>query len=92
MSDLIHKSYDEAPQDTPRASEPMTAYQAATCKTTISDMAPIPTEMDEWLRPMTTADIHRRIDESEADIAVGRVMTSQQVFATIERKYPWLCE
>ena len=29
MSDHPHKSYDEAPQDTPRASEPMTAYQAA---------------------------------------------------------------
>ncbi len=29
MNDHPHKSYDEAPQDTPRACEPMTAYQAA---------------------------------------------------------------
>lgn len=92
MSDHPHKFYDEVPQDALRASEPMASYQAAMCKTTIPDMVPIPAEMDEWLRPMTMADIRRRVDESEANIAEGRVMTSQQVFAEMERKYPWLCE
>jgi len=53
-------------------------------------------EMDrmakEWLRPFTMEEIHQRMDEAEAEIEAGEVMTSEEVFAEMERKYPWLCK
>ena len=46
----------------------------------------------EWLRPFTMEEIHQRMDEAEAEIEAGEVMTSEEVFAEMERKYPWLCK
>ena len=92
MADQRHTPYDEAPMDTPRAGEPVAAYQPAAQRPVITEMSKTLTKEEEWLRPMTMDDIHRRIDEAEAGIMAGRVVDSQQVFDGMERKYPWLCE
>ena len=90
MTDQQHIPYDAAPMDPPRASEPVAAYQPATQRPILADKSSVVT--DEWQRPMTMDDIHRRIDEAEADLTAGHVVASQQVFAEMERKYTWLCE
>ncbi len=46
----------------------------------------------EWLRPMTMEQLHQWMDEAEAEIEAGEVMTSEEVFAYMESKYPWLCK
>lgn len=43
-------------------------------------------------RPCTLEEIHSRIAESEAQIAAGEVLTNEEVFANMRRKYPWLYE
>ena len=43
-------------------------------------------------RPYTLQEIHNRIAESEAQIAAGEVLTNEEVFANMRRKYPWLYE
>ncbi len=43
-------------------------------------------------RPYTLEEIHSRIAESEAQIAAGDVLTNEEVFANMRRKYPWLYE
>lgn len=43
-------------------------------------------------RPYTLEEIHSRIAESEAQIAAGEVLTNEEVFANMRRKYPWLYE
>lgn len=43
-------------------------------------------------RPYTLEEIHSRIAESEAQIAAGNVLTNEEVFANMRRKYPWLYE
>ncbi len=45
---------------------------------------------EEKLTPFTMEELEAEIAESEADIAAGRVMTSEQVFREMEEKYPWL--
>ena len=53
-------------------------------------------EMDkmvaEWLRPHTLEEMHAICDEAEADDEADRLLGCEQVFATIESKYPWLCK
>lgn len=46
----------------------------------------------EKLRPYTLEELDARIDEAEAEIEAGEVMTNEEVFANMERKYPWLCK
>lgn len=43
-------------------------------------------------RPYTLEEIHSRIAESEAQITAGNVLTNEEVFANMRRKYPWLYE
>ncbi len=43
-------------------------------------------------RPYTLEEIHSRIAESEAQITAGEVLTNEEVFANMRRKYPWLYE
>lgn len=43
-------------------------------------------------QPYTLEEIHSRIAESEAQIAAGNVLTNEEVFANMRRKYPWLYE
>lgn len=43
-------------------------------------------------RPYTLEEIHSRIAESEAQIAAREVLTNEEVFANMRRKYPWLYE
>lgn len=47
---------------------------------------------EEWLRPFTMEQLHQWMDEAEAEIEAGEVMTSEEVFAYMESKYPWLCK
>lgn len=44
------------------------------------------------LRPYTIEELHARADEAMAEIEAGEVMTSEEVFAEMEHKYPWLCK
>ena len=52
-------------------------------------------EMDnlvaEWLCPHTKEEINAICDEAEADDEAYRLLDSEQVFAMMESKYPWLC-
>ena len=53
-------------------------------------------EMDnlvaEWLCPHTKEEINAICDEAEADDEADRLLDSEQVFAMMESKYPWLCK
>ena len=53
-------------------------------------------EMDkmvaEWLRPHTLEEIHAICDEAEADDEADRLLGCEEVFATMESKFPWLCK
>lgn len=95
----MEKTYHIEPVETPRACEPMAVYQRtdpATYRHGVRPPSRTEEEMDrmaeEWLRPFTMEELHRRMDEAEAEIEAGEVMTSEEVFAEMERKYPWLCK
>jgi len=95
----MKKIYNIEPVGKPRASEPMAVYQRtdpATYRHGAKSPSCTDEEMDrmakEWLRPFTMEEIHQRMDEAEAEIEAGEVMTSEEVFAEMERKYPWLCK
>ena len=45
----------------------------------------------ENLSPYTMEEIRESIRRSEADVAVGRVVSNERVFAELEMKYPFLC-
>ena len=47
---------------------------------------------EEWLRPFTMEELNRRMDEVEADDEADNLLSSEEVFAEMERKYPWLCK
>lgn len=44
----------------------------------------------ETLAPYTVEELNERIDEAEADIAAGRVMTCEQANVEVRRALPWL--
>lgn len=44
------------------------------------------------LRPYTMEELNKRIDEAEAEIEAGETLSSQELFAQMEHKYPWLCK
>ena len=46
----------------------------------------------EELRPYTMEELNKRIDEAEAEIEAGETLSSQELFAQMENKYPWLCK
>lgn len=46
----------------------------------------------EELRPYTMEELNKRIDEAEAEIEAGETLSSQELFAQMEHKYPWLCK
>ena len=45
---------------------------------------------EEWLRPFTMAELNRRMDEAEAEIEAGEVMTCEEANAESRRLLPWL--
>ena len=45
---------------------------------------------EEWLRPFTMEELNRRMDEAEAEIEAGEVMTCEEANAEIRRLLPWL--
>ena len=47
---------------------------------------------EEWLRPFTVEELNRRMDEVEADDEADNLLSNEEVFAEMERKYPWLCK
>ena len=53
-------------------------------------------EMDkmvaEWLRPHTMEELHAICDEAEADDEADRLLSSDFVYAEMERLNPWLCK
>lgn len=42
------------------------------------------------LKPYTLEEIYAEIEESRADIAAGRVYTTEQVMAELRAIFPWL--
>lgn len=46
----------------------------------------------EQLTPYTLEELNARIDEAETQIEAGEVLTNDEVFNRMERKYPWLCK
>lgn len=42
--------------------------------------------------PYTIEELHARIAESEADEEAGRMCNSEEVFARLEQKVPFLCK
>lgn len=93
----MKKIYNIEPVGTPRASEPMAVYQRtdpATYRHGAKPPSCTDEEMDlmakEWLRPFTMEEIHQRMDEAEAEIEAGEVMTSEEANAEIRRLLPWL--
>lgn len=46
--------------------------------------------VEEWLHPFTMEELHQRMDEAEAEIEAGEVMTSEEANAEIRRLFPWL--
>lgn len=45
----------------------------------------------ENIFPYTMEEIRESIRRSEADIAAGRVVSNERVFAELEMKFPFLC-
>ena len=81
------KPYPQIEEKPMTANEPAVAYQ----RTAPIGFPPMPQADDVPLRPYTMEEINRRLDEAEAEIEAGEVLTSEEVFAEMERKYPWLC-
>lgn len=48
------------------------------------------TKAGEELTPYTMEELNARIDEAEADIEAGRVMTCEQANAEVRKALPWL--
>lgn len=46
----------------------------------------------EWLRPHSMEEINAICDEAEADDEADRLLTSDYVYAEMERLNPWLCK
>ena len=45
------------------------------------------------VRPVNAVqELNERIDEAEAEIEAGETLFSQELFAQMEHKYPWLCK
>ncbi len=93
----MEKTYHIEPVETPRASEPMTVYQRtdpATYRHGVRPPSRVEEEMgrmaEEWLRPFTMEELHQRMDEAEAEIEAGEVMTNEEANAEIRRLLPWL--
>lgn len=93
------KPYSQSEEKPMVAGEPTVTYQRTaptTYRTSYSSKhgyAQEEVEMEaEWHRPFTMEELNRWMDEAEAEIEAGEVMTSEEVFAEMERKYPWLCK
>lgn len=93
----MKKTYHIEPVETPRACEPMAVYQRtdpATYRHGVRPPSRTEEEMDgmakEWLRPFTMEELHQRMDEAEAEIEAGEVMTCEEANAEIRRLLPWL--
>lgn len=95
MKTKPYPPYEEQPMV---AGEPTAAYQRtepATYRTSHSSKRGYTQEEQdeleaECLRPFTMADIHRRIDEAEAEIEAGEGQTVEEFFAELKRDFPWL--
>mgnify|MGYP003468263157 FL=1 len=90
------KPYPQIEEKPMKVDEPAVAYQR-TDPTSYhkAQMFDHPkSEMDnmeeEWLRPFTMEELNRRMDEAEAEIEAGEVMTCEEANAEIRRLLPWL--
>lgn len=94
------KPYPQHEEKPTMANEPVVAYQriasAMSCTSHSLKRGYTQEEIDEmdaeWLRPFTMEELNRWMDEAETEIEAGEVLTSEEVFAEMERKYPWLCK
>ena len=94
----MDKLYNPSSADVPRASEPAAAYgQAAPAvphRMAASKYTYTPEEAEriktEWLQPMTMEQINRWMDEAEAEVVDGEVLTAEEANAEIRRRMPWL--
>ena len=88
------KPYPQTEEKPMMVNEPAVAYQRTPPESyRKSQMFDYPkSEMDnmdeEWLRPFTMEELTRRMDEVEADDEADNLLTSEEVFAEMERKYP----
>ena len=94
------KPYPQTEEKPTMANEPAVTYQR-TSPTMYPASYPskrgyTQEEMDEmeteWLRPFTMEELNRWMDEAEANDDADDLLTSEEVFAEMERKYPWLCK
>ncbi|MBQ8224631.1 MAG: hypothetical protein IJZ86_04705 [Bacteroides sp.] len=93
------KTYPQYEEPKLMAAEPAVAYQRTdpatyrpgTASRSCKQEEPAKLD-DEWLRPFTMEELHRRMDEAEADDEEDNLLSSEEVFAYMERKYPWLCK
>ena len=92
------KPYPQTEEKPMTVDEPAVAYQCTDPATyRKAQMFDYPkSEMDnmeeEWLCPFTMEELNRRMDEVEADDEADNLLSSEEVFAEMERKYPWLCK
>ena len=92
------KPYPQIEEKPMKVDEPAVAYQctdpACYRKSQIFDhpKSEVDNMEEEWLRPFTMEELNRRMDEVEADDEADNLLSSEKVFAEMERKYPWLCK
>lgn len=88
------KPYPQLEEKPMMAAEPVVAYQHTASAMYPSKCGYTQEEMDkmeaEWLRPFTMEELHRMMDEAEAEIEAGEVMTCEEANAEIRRLLPWL--
>ena len=86
------KPYPQIEEKPMKVDEPAVAYQrtdpTSYRKAQMFDHPKL--EMDnmeeEWLRPFTMEELNRRMDEVEADDEADNLLSSEEVFAEMERK------
>lgn len=94
MNPKPYPPYEEEPMV---AAEPVEAYQRtnpAMYRRMLLNPSRSGAETDplveEWLCPFTMDELHLRIDEAEAEIEAGEVMSCEEANAEIRRLLPWL--
>ena len=84
------KTYPQYEEPKLMAAEPAVAYQRTapatyrpgTASRSCKQEEPAKLD-DEWLRPFTMEELHRRMDEAEAEIEAGEVMSCEEANAEI---------
>lgn len=93
------KPYPPYEEETMVAAEPVVVYQRTAPATYRGMQSPSPyskAEMDEaeveWLHPFTMEELNRWNEEAEEADEADELLSSEEVFAYMESKYPWLCK